>query len=108
MTSRLEGKTAVITGGTSGIGEATAERFVGEGARVVLAGRSEEKGAALAKRLGDSALYCRCDVTVESDLAGAIGLALERWGKLDILFKGIGHTSWVLAQRPSMGVMLNP
>ena len=50
MPGRLDGKVAVITGATSGIGEATARRFVAEGARVVIAGRSEERGNALAAR----------------------------------------------------------
>ena len=52
MSGRLERKAAVITGGTSGIGEATAEVFVQEGAKVVIAGRSEEGGKRIAERLG--------------------------------------------------------
>ena len=51
MPGRLDGKVAVITGATSGIGEATARCFVAEGARVVIAGRSEERGNALADEL---------------------------------------------------------
>ncbi len=68
MTDRLEGKVAVITGGTSGIGAATAELFVKQGAQVVLTGRSEEKGAALAGRFGERAVYGRRDVTREDDI----------------------------------------
>ena len=52
MSGRLEGKITVITGGTSGIGAATAEVFAGEGAKVIIAGRSEEKGAKLAEKAG--------------------------------------------------------
>ncbi len=68
MSGRLDSKVAVITGGTSGIGEATAELFIAEGAKVLFTGRSEAKGEALAQRLGDNAVYCRGDVTREGDI----------------------------------------
>jgi NAD(P)-dependent dehydrogenase (short-subunit alcohol dehydrogenase family) len=87
---RLDGKVAVITGGTSGIGAATAERFVAEGARVVLTGRSEDKGQALAAALGPNALYARMDVMSEADIAAAIDLAVQRFGGLDVLFNNAG------------------
>lgn len=90
MTGRLEGKIAVITGGTSGIGAATAELFVAQGAKVVLTGRSEEKGESLAERLGESAVYCRMDVTREEDIRRAIELAGEKFGGLDVLFNNAG------------------
>ena len=57
MGNRLDQKVAIITGGTSGIGAATAELFAREGATVVIAGRSEAKGSALAERLGDNVHY---------------------------------------------------
>ncbi len=53
MSGRLNGKVAIIAGATSGIGEATAEVFVREGAKVVVSGRSEERGRQIAERLGD-------------------------------------------------------
>ncbi len=90
MTNRLAGKVAVITGGTSGIGAATAELFVKEGAAVVLTGRSQEKGAALAQQFGKGALYCHGDVTQESDIRAAIDMANDRFGDLDILFNNAG------------------
>tara|TARA_B100000686_G_scaffold55676_1_gene60025 strand:+ start:975 stop:1766 length:792 start_codon:yes stop_codon:yes gene_type:complete len=87
---QLQGKVAVITGGTSGIGEATAELFVAQGAQVVLTGRSEEKGQLLASRLGQSAIYVAADVTKEEDIKLAIDQAIERFGRLDVLFNNAG------------------
>ena len=90
MGNRLEDKVAVITGGTSGIGEATAILFAAEGAKVIIAGRSKDKGAALAGRLGENVVYARQDVTVEGDLERVIDAAVERFGKLDVLFNNAG------------------
>jgi NAD(P)-dependent dehydrogenase (short-subunit alcohol dehydrogenase family) len=90
MTGRLEGKVAVITGGTSGIGEATARRFVAEGARVVIAGRSEQKGEALARELGKAARFQRTDVMREADIAAMIDEAVAAYGRLDCLFNNAG------------------
>ena len=90
MAGRLEGKVAVITGGVSGIGLGTVELFVAEGARVVAADIQDEKGAMLAQRFGDRLRYVRCDVTVEGDIAGAVGLAASEFGGLDILFSNAG------------------
>ena len=87
---QLQGKVAVITGGTSGIGEATAELFVAQGAQVVLTGRSEEKCQLLASRLGQSAIYVAADVTKEEDIKLAIDQAIERFGRLDVLFNNAG------------------
>lgn len=90
MSKRLEGKVAVITGGTSGIGAATAEVFAAEGAKVVIAGRSEEKGAKLAQKLGENVVYQRTDVTVEEDIQALIEAAVKRFGRLDCLFNNAG------------------
>lgn len=90
MTARLKDKVTIITGATSGIGEATARRFVAEGARVVIAGRSEDKGQALADELGDGAYFHRTDVMQESDMAGLVDAAVERFGRLDCLFNNAG------------------
>jgi len=57
MSGRLEGKVAVVTGSTQGLGAAIARLFVREGARVMLSGRSRDKGAALARELGEAARY---------------------------------------------------
>ena len=93
MGPRLEGKVAVITGGTSGIGEATLRLFVEEGARVVFCGRSEEAGASLAGQLGANAVYIRADVTREPEIKDTIDLAVSRFGRLDCLFNNAGGPS---------------
>jgi NAD(P)-dependent dehydrogenase (short-subunit alcohol dehydrogenase family) len=78
---RLDGKVAVITGATSGIGLRTAEVFVTEGAKIVVAGRRAPEGEALAERLGSACLFRRTDVTVEDDMRGLIGEAVEKFGR---------------------------
>ncbi|MGA3116729.1 MAG: SDR family oxidoreductase [Syntrophobacteraceae bacterium] len=90
MSGRLDGKVTVITGGTSGIGEATAEVFVNEGARVVIAGRSEDVGAAIAERLGENVVFKRTDVTKEEEIQALIDFALHRFGALDCMFNNAG------------------
>ncbi|KAM0904221.1 hypothetical protein ACQ4PT_018151 [Festuca glaucescens] len=88
---RLAGKVAVITGGASGIGKATAEEFVRNGAKVVLADVQDDLGRALAAELGpDSTSYTRCDVKDEEQVAAAVDLAISRHGKLDIMFNNAG------------------
>jgi NAD(P)-dependent dehydrogenase (short-subunit alcohol dehydrogenase family) len=88
MSKRLENKVAVITGGTSGIGRK--EVFVGQGARVVIAGRSEEKGKALADRLGENCVYLRTDVMKEAEIKALMDFAVERFGRIDCLFNNAG------------------
>ena len=90
MVKRLEDKVAIITGGTSGIGERTAEIFVEQGAFVVIAGRSSEKGDAIARRLGEHALFVRTDVTQEADVENMINLSVRRFGRIDCLFNNAG------------------
>ncbi len=90
MSQRLAGKVALITGGTSGIGAATAQLFVEQGAKVVISGRSVEKGQALAEHLGDNAVYTECDITQEEQIRQSIEFTSKHWGKLDILFNNAG------------------
>ena len=90
MGSRLEGKIAVITGAASGIGEATAIRFVEEGARVIACDIQVETGRAVAARLGDSARFIEADVTDEAQVAAAVNLAMTTWGRLDCMFNNAG------------------
>ncbi|MEO1061660.1 MAG: SDR family oxidoreductase [Actinomycetota bacterium] len=87
---RLDGRVALITGGASGIGEATARRFVDEGASVVLADLQDDRGQALAAELGAAARFAHCDVRDEDDQAGAAALAVEAFGRLDIAIANAG------------------
>jgi NAD(P)-dependent dehydrogenase (short-subunit alcohol dehydrogenase family) len=80
----------VITGATSGIGSRTAELFIAEGARVVIAGRREAAGQALAAKLGVRCIFRRTDVTIESQVQALIGLAVEHFGRIDCLFNNAG------------------
>jgi NAD(P)-dependent dehydrogenase (short-subunit alcohol dehydrogenase family) len=93
MSERLKDKVAIITGGTSGIGESTAEIFVREGATVVIAGRGEEKGAAIAERLGEKVSYIKCDVMQEDDIANLVSETADRFGKIDCMFNNAGASS---------------
>jgi NAD(P)-dependent dehydrogenase (short-subunit alcohol dehydrogenase family) len=87
---RLDGKVAVITGATSGIGLRTAEVFIAEGANTVIAGRRAAEGEALAQRLGDRCIFLRTDVTDEEQMRALIGLAVAKFGRLDCLFNNAG------------------
>lgn len=90
MASRLHDRTAVITGGASGLGEATARLFVEQGARVVIADVQDERGEALARELGEGSLYQRTDVSQESDIAAVVDLAVSEFGRLDAMFNNAG------------------
>src|SRR5207247_6911509 len=87
---RLAGRVAVITGGTSGIGAATARLFAGEGATVVIAGRTSEKGEAVAAELGGNASFRWTDVRHEDSIAALVDHAVDRHGRLDCLFNNAG------------------
>ena len=87
---RLEGKVALISGAARGMGAAEARLFVAEGARVVLGDLRDEDGKALAKELGDAALYVGLDVTDEAAWEGAVALAKDRFGRLDVLVNNAG------------------
>lgn len=90
---RLKNKVALITGGNSGIGEATAALFAPEGAKVAITGRNTERGAATAQRLkelGGESIFIRADVSRAADCRSAIDETLRVFGKLDILFNNAG------------------
>ncbi len=90
MTKRLDNRVALITGGTSGIGAETARLFIQEGAKVVISGRSEEKGQILSEELGKNSQYLLSDVTKEEDIENSIKETVNQFGKLDILFNNAG------------------
>ncbi|MSO76375.1 MAG: glucose 1-dehydrogenase [Alphaproteobacteria bacterium] len=90
MSSRLAGKVALVTGGASGLGQATARLFVAEGARVAVTDIDEPAGAAVAKSLGPSATFIRHDVTSEADWQAAIEATVAAFGGLHILVNSAG------------------
>ena len=93
MTGRLDGKVALITGGTSGIGQATVELFAAEGAKVLIVGRNGKRGTELAERLGPSTRFFKADVMHEEEIAEAVAAAQRIFGRLDILFNNAGGTT---------------
>lgn len=88
--SRLNGKVAIVTGGSQGQGAAEAELFVAERARVVIADISDADGEALAARLGGGAVYRHVDVTDESAWEAVVGETLSRWDTIDVLVNNAG------------------
>jgi|TARA_R110002051_G_scaffold86101_3_gene151858 3-oxoacyl-[acyl-carrier protein] reductase len=94
MTMKLQGRTAIVTGGASGFGEGIVRRFAEEGARVIIADRNGEAARALAEDLGDPSLGLRVDVADAADVTALVEQTLELTGRLDILVNnaGVGHT----------------
>ncbi|MFZ0503576.1 MAG: glucose 1-dehydrogenase [Chthoniobacterales bacterium] len=93
MTTPFTDKVALITGGTAGIGRATAIAFAERGANVVVTGRREAEGAesvALIQKAGGQGLFVRADVSVESEIASSVALTLEHFGRLDFAFNNAG------------------
>lgn len=90
MGGRLEGKVAAITGAASGFGAAATKRFIEEGAKVVMGDIQDERGEALAKEYGDSAVFVHCDVTNEDEVAHMVDTAVEKFGQLDIMYNNAG------------------
>jgi len=99
---KLDGRSAVITGGASGIGAATARLFVREGCTVLIADIQEDKGQRLANELGANAAYVRTDVSEESAVRAALEAAVARYGRLDCVFNnaGFGGVAGPIADTP--------
>ena len=100
---RLANKTALITGGNSGLGLATAKLFVAEGAKVAITGRNRDTLAAAAKEIGPNVLALNADVTDVAATEAAIKKAADKFGKLDILFANAG----IRGQTPVGGASLD-
>jgi NAD(P)-dependent dehydrogenase (short-subunit alcohol dehydrogenase family) len=90
MAQRLDGKVAIVTGGASGLGRATVERFVEEGAQVVLADLDADGGEALAASLGPAAAFRRTDVSDRDQVQALVDFAVERFGGLHVMMNNAG------------------
>jgi NAD(P)-dependent dehydrogenase (short-subunit alcohol dehydrogenase family) len=105
MTTGLEGKVALVTGGTSGIGRDTAVRFAKAGAKVVLAGRREQEGketVELIRAGGGDGLFVKADVSKSSEVQALIHKTVEKFGRLDAAFNNAGIEGvWVPITRQS-------
>lgn len=90
---RLDGKVAVVMGGASGIGRASARALAAEGARTAIGDILEgsgERAAADISDAGGEAFFRRCDVTLTGDVDGLLDEAVDRWGRLDVIFNNVG------------------
>ncbi|MEJ6593837.1 SDR family oxidoreductase [Parasphingorhabdus sp.] len=87
---RFKDKTAVITGGSSGIGRASVELFLREGATVVMGDIDEAEGTAMMSAMGDGFLFKKCDVTQEAEVKALMDYAAEQTGGIDIVFNNAG------------------
>ena len=90
MSQELAGKVAIITGAARGIGAASAEMFVREGAKVVIADVEQERGEALAAKLGSTAAFKFTDVTKSEDIQGLVDFAVDRFGGLNVMWNNAG------------------
>ncbi|MBW2092192.1 MAG: SDR family NAD(P)-dependent oxidoreductase [Deltaproteobacteria bacterium] len=102
---RLDGKVALITGGASGIGEATVRLFASEGARVVIADILDDEGLDLAGELGADVAFKHTNVAKEDDVKAIIDYTLNKFERLDCLFNnaGIGGAGGLLEETPMLG-----
>tara|TARA_B100000945_G_scaffold321317_1_gene335198 strand:+ start:2009 stop:2800 length:792 start_codon:yes stop_codon:yes gene_type:complete len=93
MSGKLDGKIAVVTGGNSGIGEATVHSYAREGASVVIMARREEQGIVVrdnVRNIGGTAEFIKCDVSNPEDIKQSIKSTIEIFGRVDVLFNNAG------------------
>ncbi|KAE8715880.1 transcription factor ICE1-like [Hibiscus syriacus] len=106
-TTRLRGKVALITGGASGLGKATAFEFIKNGAHVIIADIDPQVGQEAVNGMGHSAQFVQCDVTIESQIAEAVQVAMENHGKLDIMVMKINVRGIVAGIKHAARVMVS-
>lgn len=87
---RLDGKVAIVTGGVSGIGEASVRLFASEGAFVIAADVEDERGERVENKYKGRVVYRHTDVTSEADVCDTVKIALESWGHVDVMFNNAG------------------
>jgi 3-oxoacyl-[acyl-carrier protein] reductase len=90
--NQLEGKIAIVTGGSQGFGEGIVRMYVAEGARVVIADLDAPRGEALAKELGNKVHFIRCDVSKRADIDALVAACLKTYGEPDIVVNNAGTT----------------
>ena len=96
MTRRVQDKVSIITGSTSGLGAATAARFAAEGARVVVSGRNEERGARVVSAIheaGGEAAFVRCNLDDEASIQSLIADTIDRFGRVDNVIANAAATA---------------
>lgn len=100
---RIEGKTALVTGGASGLGRATVDTLLGAGARVVIVDLPRSEGQKVAEKLGDAVRFAAADVTSEQEVLGAVETAVEQFGGLHITVHcaGVGWAQRVVDRQGS-------
>ena len=101
MTRQLEGKIAIVTGGAAGFGEGIVRTYVEHGAKVVIADLDAAKGEALAKELGASAVFVRCDVSIGPDVEALVKACVDAFGTPEVVVNNAGTTH---TNRPLMEV----
>ncbi len=96
----INGLVALVTGGASGLGAAAVEMLIEKGAKVVIADMNEEKGKEFAAKFGDKAIFVKDNVTVTAENEAAVALAIEKFGKLDVLVNaaGVGSASKIIGK----------